>query len=103
MTDNQTKRLVDYNRLFLELQQAVIEQYKIEQRLLQEKEHVETADEGKEFARLRQTMQKEKDVKKVIRDLLVLHDATTHAVAYLLAKNNERLIALFSEKPAPGR
>jgi predicted methyltransferase len=98
MADNKTKRLLDYNRLFLELQQAIIEEYKIEQRLLQEEEHVETADEGKEFAKLRRMMKKEKDVKKVIRDLLVLQEATTHAVAYLLAKNNERLIALFSEK-----
>jgi hypothetical protein len=98
MADNKTKRLLDYNGLFLELQQAIVEEYKIEQRLLQEEEHVETLDEGKEFAKLRRIMKKEKDVKKVIRDLLVLQESTTHAVAYLLTKNNERLIALFSEK-----
>jgi predicted methyltransferase len=98
MADNKTKRLLDYNGLFLELQQAIVEEYKIEQRLLQEEERVETADEGKEFAKLRRMVKKEKDVKKVIRDILVLQEATTHAVAYLLSKNNERLIALFSEK-----
>jgi hypothetical protein len=98
MADNKTKRLLDYNRLFLELQQAIIEEYKIEQRLLQEEEHVGIADEGKEFAKLRRIMKKEKDVKKVIRDILVLQESTTHAVAYLLTKNNERLIALFSEE-----
>jgi len=42
--------------------------------------------------------EKEKDVKKVIRDILLLQEATSHSVAYLLAKNNERLIALFAEK-----
>lgn len=103
MADNQTKRLVDYNHLFLELEQAIIDQYKIEQRLLQEKEHVETPGEGKELAKLRRAMEKEKDVKKVLHDLLLVQKATTHAVAYLLARNNERLIALFSEKLEKGR
>ncbi len=98
MKDRKTKQLVDYTGIFLELQQAVAEQYKIQQRLMQEEAHVATPDEGKEFARLRQMMVKEKDVKKVIRDLLLLQEATAHSIAYLLAKNNERLIALFSEK-----
>ena len=98
MTDARTKQLLDHNHLFLELQQATINEYKIEQRLLEEGQHAETPDEGKEFAKLRLMMRKEKDVKKVIRDLLVLQEASAHAVAYLLAKNNERLIALVSEK-----
>jgi hypothetical protein len=98
MTDDRTKQLLDHNHLFLELEQATIDEYKIEQRLSQEVQHVETPDEGKEFAKLRLLMRKEKDVKKVTRDLLVLQEASAHAVAFLLAKNNERLIALVSEK-----
>ena len=43
-------------------------------------------------------MATEKDVKQVARDLLVLQESGAHAVAYLMAKNNERLIALLSEK-----
>ncbi|MDH4209514.1 MAG: hypothetical protein OEV76_11615 [Anaerolineae bacterium] len=98
MKDRNTKQLVDYTGIFFDLQRAIAEQYKIQQRLLQEGAHVATPDEGQEFARLRRAMEKEKDVKKVVRDLLLLQEATAHAVAYLLAKNNERLIALFSEK-----
>jgi hypothetical protein len=96
MKDRKTKQLVDYVGIFFELQQAIAEQCKIQQRLLQEGAHVATPDEGQEFARLRRAM--EKGVKKVVRDLLLLQEATAHSVAYLLAKNNERLIALFSEK-----
>jgi len=98
MTDDKPKQLVDRNRLFLELQQLTIDEYKIEQRILQEGERAETLGEGEEFAKLRRQMATEKDVKRVARDLLVLQESTAHAVAYLLAKNNERLIALFSER-----
>ena len=98
MTDDKAKQLVDRNRLFLELQQLTIDEYKIKQRILQEGERAETLGEGEEFAKLRRQMATEKDVKKVARDLLVLQESGAHAVAYLMAKNNERLIALLSEK-----
>jgi hypothetical protein len=98
MTDDRAKQLVDRNRHFLELQQLTIDEYKIKQRILQEGERAETLDEGEEFAKLRRQMATEKDVKRVARDLLVLQEASAHAVAYLMAKNNERLIALLSEK-----
>ena len=98
MTDDKAKQLVDRNRLFLELQQLTIDEYKIKQRVLQEGESVESLGEGEEFAKLRRQMATEKDVKKVARDLLVLQESGAHAVAYLLAKNNERLIALLSEE-----
>ena len=99
MTDDKGKQLVDRNRLFLELQQLTIDEYKIKQRILQEGERAETLGEGEEFAKLRRQIATEKDVKQVARDLLVLQESSAHAVAYLLAKNNERLIALLSEKP----
>ncbi len=98
MKDRKTKQLLDYTGIFFELQQAIAEQFKIRQRLMQEAAHVATPDEGQEFARLRRMMEKEKDVKKVIRDILLLQEATAHSVVYLLAKNNERLISLFAEK-----
>lgn len=98
MKDGKTKQLVDYIGICFELQQAIAEQYKIQQRLLQEAADVAMPDEGQEFARLRRTMVKEKDVEKVVRDLLLLQEATAQSVPYLLAKNNERLTALFSEK-----
>jgi hypothetical protein len=98
MTDDKAKQLVDRNRLFLELQQWIVDEYKIEQRVLQEGERAETLGEGEEFAKLRRQIATEKDVKKVARDLLVLQESSAHALAYLLAKNNERLIALLSER-----
>jgi len=64
----------------------------------EEEKRAETLGEGEEFAKLRRQMATEKDVKRVARDLLVLQESSAHAVAYLLAKNNERLIALFSER-----
>ena len=103
MTDDKAKQLVDRNRLFLELQQLTIDEYKIKQRILQEGERAETLGEGEEFAKLRRQMATEKDVKKVARDLLVLQESGAHAVACLLARNNERLIALLSEKLDKGR
>ena len=103
MTDEKAKQLVDRNRLFLELQQLTIDEYKIKQRILQEGERAEALGEGEEFAKLRRQMATEKDVKRVARDLLVLQESGAHAVAYLLAKNNERLIALLSEKLDKGR
>lgn len=89
---------MDYTGIFFEPQQEIAEQYRIQQRLIQEAAHVATPDEGREFARLRRTMVKERDIQKVVRDLLLLREATTHSVAYLPDKNNERPIALLSEK-----
>ena len=103
MTDDKAKQLADRNRLFLELQQLTIDEYKIKQRILQEGERAEALGEGEEFAKLRRQMATEKDVKRVARDLLVLQESGAHAVVYLLAKNNERLIALLSEKLDKGR
>ena len=45
MTDDKGKQLVDRNRLFLELQQLTIDEYKIKQRILQEGERAETLGE----------------------------------------------------------
>ena len=98
MTDDKAKQLVDRNRLFLELQQLTIDEYRMKQRILQEEERAEALGEGEKLAKLRRQMATEKDVKRVARDLLVLQESSAHAVAYLLAKNNERLIALLSEK-----
>jgi hypothetical protein len=98
MKHRKTRQLVDYASIFSKLQQAIAEQYKIQQRLLQEAAHVATSDRGQGFARMRRMMEKEKDVKKVVGDLLLLQEATAHSLACLLAKNNEHLIALFSEK-----
>ena len=103
MTDDRTKQLLDDKRLFLELQRLIIDEYKIEQRILQEDEHGEAPDEGKEFAKLRLMIRNEKDLKKLIRDSLVLQESSARAVAYLLAKNNARLIALMSEKLEMGK
>ena len=98
MTDDKAKQLVDRNRLFLELQQLTIDEYKIKQRILEEGARADTPGDEEEFANLRRQMATEKDVKRVARDLLVLQESSAHAFAYLLAKNNERLIALFSER-----
>ena len=103
MTDDKGKQLLDRNRLFLELQQLTIDEYKIKQKILQEEERAEALGEGEEFAKLRRQMATEKDVKRVARDLLVLQESGAHAVACLLARNNERLIALLSEKLDKGR
>jgi hypothetical protein len=43
-------------------------------------------------------MEKEKGVRRAIRDFLLLQEAIAHSVAYLLAKNYERLISLLAEK-----
>ena len=98
MTDDKGKQLLGRNRLFLELQQLTIDEYKMKQKILQEEERAEALGEGEEFAKLRRQIATEKDVKRVARDLLVLQESGAHAVACLLARNNERLIALRSEK-----
>lgn len=98
MTGDRARQLVDRNRLLLELQQLTIDEYKIKQRILQEGERAEALGEGEGFAKLRRQIASEKDVKKVVRDLLVLQESGAHAVAYLVAKNNERLVALVSDK-----
>jgi hypothetical protein len=89
MTDDKTKQLVDRNRIFLELQQLTIDEYKIKQRIPWEGERAETLGKGEEFAKLRRQLVAEKDVKKAAYDLLALQESNVHAVAYLLAKNNE--------------
>jgi protein-disulfide isomerase len=100
VTDDKTKQLLDRNRLFLELQQLTIDEYKIKQRIMQEGERAETLGEdfAQEFTKLRRQMAKEKDIRKVVRDLFVLQEASAHAVAYLMAKNNESIMAVLSEK-----
>ncbi len=103
MTDDRERPLVDRNRIFQELQQLTIDEFKIKRRMLQEGEGADSVGEGGELARLRRQLVSEKDVKKALRDALVLQESTAHAIAYLLAKNNERLIGLLSEKQNGGR
>ena len=103
MTDDRERQLVDRNRLFLELQQLTIDEFKIKRRMLQEGEGADSLGDGGELGKLRRQLASEKDVKKALRDVLVLQESSAHAIAYLLAKNNERLMALMSEKPEKGK
>jgi|GEM_PF-1850798 len=45
MTDRKSSRLVDYTGIFFEPQQSTAEQFRIQQRLLQEAAHVATPSE----------------------------------------------------------
>ena len=94
MADEDAKRLADRDRIFTELQQLTIDEYKIKSRMLQESKGADAPGEGGEFGRLRRQLAAEKDLKKVVRELFVLQESSAHAMAYLVAKNNERIIEL---------